>query len=135
MWAAVARVDRASLGFTPIEPSASIKLEGKQLGGTDYDSMLHIYGKTSRTIAFRRAPPPIEWKWIGEQEIHTGPRMYTTVDGTFKEHITITYETEHVSGYPPNRVNVTYSGDDPRLASRRNLTLTDVEPFLHEWAQ
>src|SRR5262245_31947629 len=89
MWAAIARVDRASLGFTPIDPEASIRLEGKQLWGNDYDAMLHIDGATSRTIAFRKVGPPEEWKWIGEQEIHTGPRTYKTPDGTFHEEVVI----------------------------------------------
>lgn len=70
----------------------------KQLGGDDYDAMLHIDGVTSRTVAFRRVGEA--YKWIGEQETHTGPNTYTSVDGTFKESITVTYETEPVSGFP-----------------------------------
>lgn len=135
MWAAIARVDRASLGFTPIAPAASIRLEGKQLWGNDYDAMLHIDGGTARTIAFRRVGPPDEWKWIGEQETHFGPRTYTDVDGTFRENITITFDTEYVSGYPLNKVKVTYSGEDPRLAGRFDLTLNDASPILKAWGQ
>jgi len=95
--------------------------------------MLHIYGETSRTIAFRKVGP--DYKWIGEQEIYTGPRSYTSVDGTVKEQIAITYETQHVSGVPLNKVSVQYLGDDPRLANRFDLTLTDVQPILREWKQ
>lgn len=74
------------------------------------------------------------YEWIGEQEIHTGPRTYSSVDGTFKEQISITYEIQHVSGAPLNQVSVHYYGDDPRLA-HRTLTLTDVKPILQEWHQ
>lgn len=133
LWAAIDRVDRKSLGFTPISPNARIRLEGKQRWGSDYDAMLHIYGETSRTIAFRRVGQGYEW--IGEQEIHEGPKDYRTVDGTFKESISITYETQHVSGAPLNTVFVQYFGDDPGLAHGRDLTLADVAPVLREWAQ
>jgi hypothetical protein len=131
LWAAIAAVDREALGFTEIDPNAEIRLEGKQLGGDDYDAMLHISGVTSRTISFRKVGEA--YKWTGEQETHTGRDSYTTVDGTFKESITVTYETEPVSGSPLNSVSVRYSGEDPRLAHRLELTLEDVLPILQEW--
>jgi hypothetical protein len=131
MWAAIARVGRAALGFSPIEPDAEIRLEGKQVGGENYAAMLHIDGKTSRTIAFRKAGS--DYRWIGEQEIHTGPRKYTTVDGTFREEIVVTYEIQHVSGVPLNAINVSYRGDNPRLANRFDLKLADVAPILEQW--
>lgn len=133
LWAAIARVDREPLGFTAIPPDAKLRLEGKQLWGDDYDAMLHIDGQTSRTIAFRKVGSGYEW--IGEQEIHTGPRTYTSVDGTFKEEITITYKTPRVSGAPVNQARVMYNGDDVRLAGKSNLTLADVTPILQEWKQ
>jgi len=131
LWAAIAGVDRERLGFTPIPPGADLRLEGKQLWDHGYDAMLHVYGETSRTIAFRKAGSGYEW--IGEQEIHTGPGKYKTVDGTFNEEITITYETRHISGAPLNQVYVTYEGDDSRLANRSDLTLAAVKPILEEW--
>lgn len=72
MWDAVAAVDRQAMGFTSIERDADIMLEGES---KTYDAMLHIYGTTSRTIAFREVDG--NYEWIGEQEIHTGPRKYT----------------------------------------------------------
>src|SRR4051812_27869093 len=72
---AIDAVDRASLGFTPIDRSSIVRLESRPQA--KYDAMLHIDGKTSRTIAFRRTPEG--YKWIHEQEIHTGPRTYKTV--------------------------------------------------------
>jgi len=95
--------------------------------------MLHISADTSRTIAFRKVGAA--YQWIGEQESHTGPRTYTGVDGTFKEQITVTYETQHVSGAPLSQVFIIYTGDDPRLAHRFDLTLADVTPILQEWKQ
>jgi hypothetical protein len=133
MWAAVSRVDRESLGFTAIPANATIRLEGKQAWGNDYDAMLHIDAETSRTIAFRKIGG--SYDWIGEQEIHTGPKSYRSVDGTFKETITITYELAHVSGAPLNQLSVTYLGEDPRLAGRKNLTLAEIRPVLREWKQ
>jgi hypothetical protein len=78
-------------GFTPVSTNADIRLE-KSSGA--YDRMLHIYGRTSRTIAFRKQGDG--FIWIGEQEIYKGPKQYTTVDGTFFEEICLTYELQRV---------------------------------------
>ena len=93
--------------------------------------MLHIYSKTSRTIAFRKASNG--YRWIGDQEIFQGPKEYKTVDGTLREQVTFTYEVESVSGFPTNRLNIAYSGQDSRLATRSSLALGDVKPILREW--
>lgn len=55
------------------------------------------------------------------------------MDGTFHEQFTFTYEIESVSGFPVNHLNITYSGEDSRLANRHSLALADVKPFLREW--
>ena len=68
--------------------------------------MLHITGKTYGTIAFRQTPDG--YQWIGEQEVFQGPKRYKTADGRFNEAITLTYEIVHMSGYPLNRLNITY---------------------------
>jgi hypothetical protein len=125
---AAAAVDRASLGFTPLAPKATVRLEGPS---NTYDAMLHINGKTRRTMAFRRTANGYEW--IHEQEIHTGPRQYTTPDGTFYEEIILTSETERVSGVPLNQVDIDYHGADSRLVNRHDLTLAEVMPILAEW--
>ena len=93
--------------------------------------MLHLEGRTKRTIAFRKNTSG--YSWIGEQEIFQGPKMYKTVDGTFHEEVTLTLEKEHVSGVPLNRLNVSYMGEDSRLAGRVGLSLSDVRPILKEW--
>lgn len=62
-----------------------------------------------------------------------GPSKYKTVDGVYDEAIVLTYETQRVSGYPVNQLNVTYRGEDPRLADRDDLTLVVVTPTLKEW--
>src|ERR1700747_1552764 len=46
-----------------------------------------------------------------------GPKMYKSVDGTFHEEVTLTFEKEHVSGVPLNKLNVLYGR---RLASCRS---------------
>lgn len=114
--------------FTPVPPEADIRLE-KASGS--YDRMLHVYGPTSRTIAFRKQAD--SFVWIGEQEIYKGPRMYTDVDGTHPEKIILTYELQPISGHPLNRLNIAYSGQDPRLADKSDLTLQTVVPILREW--
>ena len=125
---ALKKVDRESLGFTAVPATADVRLE---LEGPGYDAMLHIYAETQRTIAFRKTTEG--YRWIGEQETHEGPGTYQTIDGTFHEAITITYETEKVYGHPLNRINVRYRGDDPRLLLDPELTLDDVTPVLAEW--
>jgi len=129
MLEAVAKVDRQALGFSPVSRDAVIRLERGPRDG--YDVMLHIDGKTSRTIAFKSVGSGYEW--IGEQEIFEGPRKYKTVDGEFLESITLTYDKVRISGYPINQLSVSYSGDDPALAWPRQLALEDVRPILNRW--
>jgi hypothetical protein len=91
--------------------------------------MLHL--ADDRTISFRKTERG--YKWTGEQESFKGPKQYKTVDGTFYEQITLTYEVEHVSGYPLNRLNITYHREEPRLSNLRGLTLNEIKPILKEW--
>jgi hypothetical protein len=126
---AAAAFDRAAYGFSSLPTSGDVHLEAKPRAG--YDAMLHLGGKTSRTIAFRKNASG--YSWIGEQEIFEGPKMYKSVDGTFHEEVTLTFEKEHVSGVPLNRLNVAYMGEDPRLGGRVDLSLSDVKPILREW--
>jgi hypothetical protein len=130
MFKAMDEIDRASLGFTPLSGEADIRLEG---AGRGYDAMLHIYEKqVSRTIAFRKTANG--FKWIGEEEIHTGPNKYEDADGIRNEDIIIIYQIEPMTGIPLNQTYIVYNGDDPRLANRWfTLTLTDVVPVLTEW--
>ena len=72
-------------------------------------------------------------KWISEQVVVEGPGTYTTVDGTFQEHLTFTYETSRVAHHNLNCLNIRYSGPDKSLAWPRELTLTDVKPLLDQW--
>lgn len=121
--------DRTAYGFSPIPRHADVRLEARPT--RQYDAMLHITAKTLRTIAFRKENG--NYIWIGEQETFQGPKKYQTVDGVFNEAIVLTYETQRISGYPLNQLNVTYRGEDPRLAGRNNLTLATVKPILREW--
>jgi len=128
---ALEKVDRASLGFTPISANARIEIEYAG-GARGYDVMLHVYAETSRTIAFRKTAAG-SYEWIGEQEIFTGPRRYETVDGVFNEQIVINYDKVPISGAPVNQVYIIYHGDDPRFAGKFFLTLQEVRPILEEW--
>lgn len=93
--------------------------------------MLHINGRTSRTIAFRKEGDG--FKWISEQETYQGPKKYKTVDGTFFEEITLTFELQRVAHYKLNQLNISYFGKDERLANREDLTLDGILPILKEW--
>src|SRR5215471_758358 len=88
MLEAIARADRKVHGFTPVTGDATIRVELRARAG--YDAMLHVDGKTSRTIAFKSVGAGYEW--IGEQEIFRGPRTYKTPDGEFQETITLNYD-------------------------------------------
>jgi len=131
---AATKFERAAYGFTAIPTNADVRLESRPQAS--YDAMLHFYGETSRTIAFRKTPAG--WKWIHEQETFAGPNLYTNVDGIFHEEIVITYGIEPTSGNSPGKLQVQYQGDDSRLTSASNrydLTLAQVTPILAEWRQ
>jgi len=130
-WKAIAAINRDSLGFTPISEKSDISLEGKSLFDHTYDAILHIDYKTSRTIAFRKKGD--EYIWIGEQEIHMGPRRYTTADGTINEKIIINYDIEPISGFPLNEISVVYDGPDSLLSWRHKLRLVDVDSIIAQW--
>jgi hypothetical protein len=129
---AASTFNRAAYGFTPLPIAGDVQLE-LNTPWESYDAMLHIYGKTSRTIAFRKRANG--YAWIGEQETFEGPKRFESPDGTFNEEIVLTYEIEPVSisGGSLDRLYVSYAGDDPRLVSRGTLTLADVRPILAEW--
>jgi hypothetical protein len=128
---AVAAADRASLGFTPIPPDAKVTWERRPR--RDYDAMLHIYGRTSRTVSFRKTAEG--FRWTGEQEIYTGPHTYDSVDGNYREQISVTYKTDSVAtpGDPLKQLSIRYHGEDPRLRRRKELTWADIKPILNEW--
>lgn len=123
------KVDRAALGFTPISTNANIRLELSSRA--NYDAMLHVYGDTSRTIGFRKESDG--YRWISEQEIHTGPKWQQTIDGNFRERIVVEYQTEQVNGIPLNELRIVYSGDDPEIKSIEKLTLADAQTIFARW--
>jgi hypothetical protein len=125
---AMNQVDRAALGFTSIEENAKMRLDRRS---GSYDAMLHVYGGTSRTIAFRKTPSG--YRWIAEQETHEGPKWEQTMDGNFRERITVQYQIEPVNGIPTNKVYIQYSGPQSELGWPRELTLAEVQPMLEKW--
>jgi len=129
--AAIQRVDRAAMGFTDIPREAKLRMEWRPRAG--YDAMLHVYGETSRTIAFARNGAA--WEWIGEQEIFKGPGTYKSPDGVLNESITITYETRPISGVPLRTVHIRYAGEDAELMAAEHLTLQRIRPTLDRWTR
>ena len=127
MFAAMAKVDRAGMGFTDIPADAPMRLESRRRAG--YDAMLHVGGRTRRTIAFRRAGE--DYVWIHEQEIFEGPRTFDTPDGVQRESITITFESSSVSGAPLNKVSILYFGPD-EMGFVQDLPLRSGSPRARE---
>ena len=117
--------------FSPIEPTARFEMNRTYGDKATYDMMLSVYGWSSRTIAFEEHNGA--YQWLGEQETFTGPNQFLTSSGYSSERITISFDTVYLSGAPLNALLITYSGEDPRLASRMDLTCEDVHPVLIEW--
>jgi hypothetical protein len=126
---AAAAFPRTDYGFTPLPVEARVRWESSPKAG--YDAMLHITSRTYRTIAFRR--DAAGYRWIGEQETFMGPHKYETVDGTFNEEIVLTYDVEHISGVPLNRLDIAYHGDDSHLSWPHVLTLAEARSVLKRW--
>lgn len=119
-------VDRSKLGFTPLPKTAKVKVSEK--GNYVW---LNIYGRTRRTICLKKENGV--YKWVHEQEILEGPTKYTTVDGTFPEEITLTYETVSIASSKLNTLEISYRGNDPKLSKISKLRLRHVEPYLKKW--
>jgi hypothetical protein len=103
-------------GFTPLEPDARVEIHRIAGDKAAHDVVLHIYGSTSRTIAYKEVGD--SFVWLGEQEIHRGPGEFLSEGFKRKEEIVITYETVYLSGAPPNQVYVTYTGENPTHGNR-----------------
>ncbi len=137
MLQAIAAVDRAALGFTPIPTNAVALLVNRPVAG--YDAMLNVFDTPAlnagvhRTIGFRKTATG--YKWILEQETHPGPNTFTQSGHTAHEWILISYETERLTGRPPGKLCVDYTGPDSRIADRKDLTLDEIRPILAEWTQ
>jgi hypothetical protein len=137
MLQAIAAVDRAALGFTPIPTNAEVHLDRRSDGR--YDAMLIIfdtparYGGVYRNIEFRKMATG--YKWLREFETHPGPRTFTQSGHTAHEEISIIYDSTGISGVTPNKLHVHYNGFDSRIADRKALTLDEVRPVLAEWNQ
>jgi hypothetical protein len=55
-------------GFTPLEPDARVEIHRIVGDKAAHDVMLHVYGSTSRTIAYKDVLPVLEeWRCLSEQ--------------------------------------------------------------------
>ncbi len=143
MLQAIAAVDRAALGFTPIPTDAVVHFYSSPVAGCDVmlriDNTPTVNAGVHRSIGFRKTATG--YKWILEQEIHFGPGTFTQLGNTdhvwhkAHESIVITYDTVGVLGRTSGRLDVGYDGRDTRIANRKDLTLDEVRPILAEWSQ
>lgn len=125
---AMRQVDRAALGFTPIATNATIVVEDGT--GREFDTMLHVYQDTSRTISFRKTSNG--FLWTGEQEEFQGPRWNRTVDGNSRESIVIQCESGPTNGASTNLLSIWYTGPDSDLELRQ-LSLPEARKMLDQW--
>jgi hypothetical protein len=128
LWTAARAFDRTKYGFSPLPHTGSVGWEHRSR--SNYDAMLHIGGKTERTISFQKLPNG--YRWIGDQEDFKGPNVYRTPDGDQREEIVLNYDVVPISGFPLNTLAILYLGDDPRYEGK-TLALQDVRPILKQW--
>lgn len=150
IWAALAKVDRAALGFTPFPIHADEVRYTELIGGPaeNADVSLSIYyaGK-SRLLDFEREGNGL--RWVGEMETFNGPNQYPSVwdagEITVEQISLECYRTCAANPIPAN-LRVSYVGADARLITPQEvmgtlyssgtseLTLAQVQPILLEWA-
>ena len=137
MLQAMAAVDRAALGFTPIPTNAMVHLDSRS--GARYDAMLIIFDTPARYHGVYRniefGKTATGYKWLREFETHPGPMTFRQSGHTAHEEISIIYDATGISGVTPNKLHVYYHGPDSRLISGKDLTLDEVRPILAEWSQ
>lgn len=137
MLQAMAAVDRAALGLTPIPTNALVYLDIHP--GARHDATLVVFDTSARyhgvyrNIEFRKTATG--YTWLREFETHPGPRTFTQSGHTAHEEIFISYDTTGISGVTPNKLHVSYHGPDSRMVSGKELTLDEVGPILIEWSQ
>lgn len=127
-WEATRAVDRTEFGFSTIDPKSEVLI--KRTSGR-YDVMLFVKADTIRAIGFRKTA--LGYKWIHEQEVYTGPREFMTADGPSRETITITYETEPITGVPLNCTNILYIGPDAHPSLTSAMTIDDMRAKVKSW--
>lgn len=127
------QVDRLRFGLEQILASAEVDIErrvGQDAKTAGYDAMLHIrQDSLSKTVVF--AWNGSAYDRIGEQDVHTGPHEFDTVDGKQQEHFTVTYHLRAIGTSAPG-LRIDYFGEDKRLLNKK-LTLSDIRPVLAEW--
>lgn len=128
------KVDRRALGFSPIDTTRSITLEGP---GSDYDAMLHFYGTNiTRCIGFVKRKGRFEYSQ--EQEVRMGPNAYVwdKMDGPVeREQLVIEFPARSETGVPIDKSVIYYMGDDSRWKDRPAISEEEARSILREWAK
>lgn len=129
---AAGRSDRDGYGFGPFPTEGDVRLEEGKAESTGYEILLHVGGKRLlREVAFIRDNSGA-YRWIGEQEVHEGPREYDTEDGRHREFVAITYAEKAMRGWPQGS-QVEYRGPDAALMTQ-NLSVEDARALIERWA-
>ena len=132
MLEAAARSNRETYGFSPLPVTGDVHVEEAEVKEDGYDVMLHLSrGHVSRTVDFVREGTG--YRWIGEQEVHEGPRVVEGIDGNYREIISMTFSDRSRSGVSQG-LYINYHGPDSSLRMRNRLTHEDLRRTLEAWA-
>ncbi len=127
------KIDRKALGFTEI-PKGSKLFITYESGGDAYDAVVSVIlsnTKSRRRVYFKKIDD--EYKWVGEQESILSGKLFDSVDGLVQESLDISFEKKRMFGSKEGKTNIYYSGNDPRLKNKHDLTISDVAPIIREW--
>jgi hypothetical protein len=149
-YSALFSVDRTKMGFPPLPTNGTVRILTVdranwklEYAPPNYDVSFQIYEglssypRISRFIALKRDGKL--YKWVSEQIMYTGPKLFTPDGSPINEYVTILCETEQVGviGTNIHGIQVIYSGPDEQLAKQcrfgDSLTVTQVGLILRAW--
>lgn len=122
------QIDRSKLCLAEISSSSNVFVSKSDSINRGYDIALNMSGpEVSKSVYFVWEND--HYVWIGEQETHYSGRKYSNLDGTFQEHITITYFERGTQGAPKG-LRITYWGNDDIPS---DMTCNTALSYIKEW--
>jgi hypothetical protein len=149
-YSALFKVDRFRLGVPPLPTNGMVRILTVdranwklEYAPPNYDVEFQFYEgstnypRTSRMVALKRNGE--EYKWVSEQMMFTGPKLFTSDESLMNESISITCEMEQiaVTGTNIQGTLIVYDGPDDQLAKQcrfgNSLTVSQIGPILRVW--